>query len=439
MTVAAATAKAGPYTGNNVTTSFAFSFKVFADADVRVVETLISTEVETDLVLNTDYTVTRNADQDNNPGGSITYKVAGVTTALPSTKTITLVGNFNYEQPTDIPNGGAWFASVVENALDRITLLTKQLKEALDRAVKVPVSSSTDPDALIASLTADAATAAAAAAAAASSAAAAAAAIPSGALGYTPVNITGDTMTGELVLPSINVGGSGSVTALGNAATKKTGIAIGDIPLWEDTLLNGSMAKTATYKIVAADRGKLVDCSGGSWTLDVDAAATLGAGFVFAVLNSGTGTITIDPNLSETVDGVATLAIGPGESGFAVCTGTAWRTVGRTFITYRTANTGMPPAGSANSAAHPLARIPDNARIELLCVIAEHGFGVGTVVEATGEWPGTGAASPIEVWKTSTAVGFNFSSGETFFLRDVSTGVAFIPTGANWVYRFVLD
>lgn len=94
--------------------------------------------------------------------------------------------------------------------------------------------------------------------------------------------------------------------------------------------LNGSVAKTATYKVVAADRGKLIDCSGGSWTLDVDAAATLGAGFAFAVKNSGTGTITINPNLSETVDGVATLAIGPGESVFAVCTGTAWRTVGRT-------------------------------------------------------------------------------------------------------------
>lgn len=203
-------------------------------------------------------------------------------------------------------------------------------------------------------------------------------------------------------------------------------------------LLNGSVAKTATYKVVAADRGKLIDCSG-TWTLDVDAAATLGAGFAFAVKNSGTGTITIDPNLSETVDGVATLAIGPGESGFVVCTGTEWRTVGRTFITYRTANTGMPSAGSANSAGHPLARIPDNARIELLCVISERGFGVGTVVEATGEWSGTGSASPIEVWKTSTSVGFNFSSGENFFLRDVSTGAAFIPTAANWVYRFVLD
>jgi hypothetical protein len=142
MTVAAAAAKAGPYTGNDSASAFAFSFKVFADADIRVVETVIATEVETDLVLNTNYTVSRNVDQDNNPGGTITYKVGGVTTALPSTKKITIVGDFDYEQPTDIPNGGAFFANVIENALDRVTMLVKQQQEKLDRAAVVPVSSS---------------------------------------------------------------------------------------------------------------------------------------------------------------------------------------------------------------------------------------------------------------------------------------------------------
>lgn len=140
MTVAAAAAKAGPYTGNDVTSSFAFSFKVFADADIRVVETVIATEVETNLVLNTNYTVSRNADQDNNPGGAITYKVGGVTTALPSTKKLTIVGDFDYEQPTDIPNGGPFFASVVENAFDRVTMLVKQLKERVDRSLSLSVS-----------------------------------------------------------------------------------------------------------------------------------------------------------------------------------------------------------------------------------------------------------------------------------------------------------
>lgn len=153
MTVAAAAAKAGPYTGNGVTSSFAFAFKVFADADIRVVETLISTGVETDLVLNTNYTVTRNVDQDANPGGTITYKVSGVTTALPATKKLTIVGDFDYEQPTDIPNGGPFLASAIETAFDRVTMLVKQVKERVDRAVVVDVSSTTDPDDLLDEIT----------------------------------------------------------------------------------------------------------------------------------------------------------------------------------------------------------------------------------------------------------------------------------------------
>lgn len=169
MTVAAPAAKAGPYPGNDVASSFAFSFKVFADVDVRVVETVIATAVETDLLLNTNYTVTRNIDQDNNPGGTITYKVAGVTTALPNTKALTLVGGVSFEQPTDIPNGGSFFAQIVENALDRCTVLIKQLKEQVDRSVKVGVSSSVTPDSLIAQLTTDAAIAAAAAGSASAS------------------------------------------------------------------------------------------------------------------------------------------------------------------------------------------------------------------------------------------------------------------------------
>lgn len=152
MTVAAAAAKAGPYTGNDSASAFDFAFKVFADTDIRVVSTVIATGVESDLVLNTGYTVTRNVDQDNDPGGTVTYKVGGVTTAYPSTHKLTIVGDFVYEQPTDIPNGGAFFATVIENALDRLTLLIKQAQEKLERALLVDVSSSLTPATLLSAL-----------------------------------------------------------------------------------------------------------------------------------------------------------------------------------------------------------------------------------------------------------------------------------------------
>lgn len=138
MTVSASAAKAGPYTGNDIVSTFAFAFKVFADGDIRVVTQVDG--LETDLVLNTDYTVSRNADQDTNPGGTVTYKVGGVTTALPGGTTLTIVGDYDYAQPTDLPNGGSFFASVVETALDRVTMLAKQLKERVDSALTLPVS-----------------------------------------------------------------------------------------------------------------------------------------------------------------------------------------------------------------------------------------------------------------------------------------------------------
>ena len=87
-------------------------------------------------------------------------------------------------------------------------------------------------------------------------------------------------------------------------------------------------ARSAAYTVVAGDRGKLIDATSGTWTLSLTTAPGLGAGFVFAVRNSGTGTITIDPDGGELIDGALTQAVAPGGSLIVVCTGTAWRTIG---------------------------------------------------------------------------------------------------------------
>lgn len=78
-------------------------------------------------------------------------------------------------------------------------------------------------------------------------------------------------------------------------------------------VLNGSLAKTGAYTVVAADRGKVIDCTG-TWSLAIDAVGTLGAGFAFAVRNSGSGMITVNPNLSEQINLASTLILGPYES-----------------------------------------------------------------------------------------------------------------------------
>ena len=94
-----------------------------------------------------------------------------------------------------------------------------------------------------------------------------------------------------------------------------------------NTILYGQSVKTGAYTVVAADRGVVLNCSG-TWTMNITAAATLGDGFTFAVRNSGSGAITIDPTLSETINAMSTIVIGSGDFVIVYCDGTGFSTVG---------------------------------------------------------------------------------------------------------------
>jgi hypothetical protein len=90
-------------------------------------------------------------------------------------------------------------------------------------------------------------------------------------------------------------------------------------------MLGGSVvAKSAAYTVVAADRGKVFNCTS-TFTLSLTAAGTLGSGFSFIVANIGTGLITIDPSGAETINGAATITVSPGEQVMVTGNGTAFR------------------------------------------------------------------------------------------------------------------
>lgn len=148
MTVNATTRRAGPYIGNGIADTFDFEFKVFAKTDLRVVFT-DSDGLETDGVLDSDYRVTMNADQNADPGGTVTYQVSAVDTPLPTGTNITLLTDLEYEQTTDITNGGGFYPQVIEDALDRNVVLIQQLEERTGRAITLAVST---PDGVSTSL-----------------------------------------------------------------------------------------------------------------------------------------------------------------------------------------------------------------------------------------------------------------------------------------------
>jgi len=137
MTINSTIRKAGPFIGNGATTTFPFGFKVFAAGDVLAVKLTVSTNVQTTLVLNTDYTVTLNQDQDSNPGGSITL-TAG---ALPSGYTLTMTSDVQNLQPTDLTNQGGFYPDVINDALDRATIQIQQIQTGVDSSIRLPLSS----------------------------------------------------------------------------------------------------------------------------------------------------------------------------------------------------------------------------------------------------------------------------------------------------------
>lgn len=92
-------------------------------------------EESTPLVLNTDYTVALNADQQASPGGTVTISPAVVAETL-----ITIIRILPLTQEIDLINGGAYNAEVVENGLDRLTKMCQQLDEENNRALKMPVT-----------------------------------------------------------------------------------------------------------------------------------------------------------------------------------------------------------------------------------------------------------------------------------------------------------
>jgi hypothetical protein len=168
MTISSQTRKAGPFIGNGSTTAFPFSFKVFAASDL-VVTRANTSDVESTLTVGTDYTVSLNANQNTNPGGTVT-----LTSALVTNFKLVLTSAVPNLQPVDITNNGGFYPKVINDALDRVTIQVQQISLDASRGIKVPLTSSLTGEQLTEQLFDARDEAAAAASAAASSQTAAA-------------------------------------------------------------------------------------------------------------------------------------------------------------------------------------------------------------------------------------------------------------------------
>ncbi|HCI03601.1 TPA: hypothetical protein DE059_01610, partial [Candidatus Peribacteria bacterium] len=118
--------------GNGSATSFSYTVKIGATSHIKIVHT-DGDGVETEPVLDTDYTVNGSGDAG---GGTVDFPKAGSSySTLASGEKLAIIYAFPIEQTTDLPDTGRIFNETVEDQLDYITVLNNQHEEKFDRAV----------------------------------------------------------------------------------------------------------------------------------------------------------------------------------------------------------------------------------------------------------------------------------------------------------------
>ncbi|MCZ8581499.1 GDSL-type esterase/lipase family protein [Escherichia albertii] len=127
------------YTGNGVTTTFPYTFRIFQKSDL-VVQVVDLDENLTVLVLDTDYTVTG--------AGGYTGGNVILSTALTNGYQISISRELPVTQETDLRNQGKFFAEVHEDAFDKLTMLIQQVRTWFSLALRKPTSIANWYDAL---------------------------------------------------------------------------------------------------------------------------------------------------------------------------------------------------------------------------------------------------------------------------------------------------
>lgn len=128
--------KTGFFIGDGGERTYPFSFKIFNPADVAVYTSNKAGTDEVKLAFGEEYTVSKNANQDTNPGGSIT-----LVNPLPEGRRMIIVSGWSYTQPTTFTNQGGFYPQVLNACLDRQLILTLQLLDRLRRTLHQPITS----------------------------------------------------------------------------------------------------------------------------------------------------------------------------------------------------------------------------------------------------------------------------------------------------------
>jgi hypothetical protein len=124
------------------------------------------------------------------------------------------------------------------------------------------------------------------------------------------------------------IGVGGAYIASGGSAVETYTNGLKRLSVTQSGVLKNWQGRSKWIRDISAaatldDSYHIVNCTANTFTIDLPTAVGIG-GQEYIIKNSGSGTITIDPDGSETIDGGTTGTLSPGDAVTIVSTGTNW-------------------------------------------------------------------------------------------------------------------
>lgn len=329
MTISLETSRAD-FVGNGSTALYSFTFKIFEDADL-LVTTRNTSDVETTLVLTTDYTVSGAGDDE---GGSITLVAGNLTSGY----ALTIRRVVDVVQETDIRNQGSFFPETHEDAFDYLTMIDQQQQDSIDRSIKTAETDTTTGLTLPAA--ADRANQYFTFDSSGNATVSANIDLSAYAVSAYMQTLLDDSSAAVARATLGFTGAAGTVAAAQLAADSVITAKILDANVTRAKLATGAVApvsitatKTTAYTALITNDFIPCDASSAAFTVALPAASTAtGHRLWIQKIDSSVNAVTIDGDASETINGSTTIKLASQYEIVQIyCNGTAWFIVARDY------------------------------------------------------------------------------------------------------------
>lgn len=189
----------------------------------------------------------------------------------------------------------------------------------------------------------------------------------------------------------------------------------------------GYLALTAAHTISVANREYILDFTTAGVTCAIVPLASLSDGFSVTVMNTATtGDVTLDPDGAETLDGLSTRLLRPGDRATIVKATTGFKTV-RGRYSFESSEASV-SAGGVITSAHGLGTFPTHYGAFIRCKTNDIGYSASDEVDLRVVYH-TGGNMILAA--NATNIFYEYPTGSDSF-GNRATGAAANPTLSSW-------